>query len=85
MTAATIPEGGVQPEPDAQREGRTILVVGVDGSLPSWDAFAWAAGEARRSCGRVIAVFATPLVNLEGAIGVTGPVDYGALNRQETR
>ena len=81
MTAATIPDGGLQDDPAAHRDGRTILVVGVDGSPPSWDAFAWAAGEARRSCGRMIAVFATPLINLEVAMGVAAPIDYGAVEQ----
>ena len=38
-----------------------VIVVGLDGSPASWDAFCWAAGEAARSNGRLIAVFATPV------------------------
>jgi nucleotide-binding universal stress UspA family protein len=33
------------------------VVVGLDGSAPSWGAFWWAAGAARRSGRRIIAVF----------------------------
>jgi nucleotide-binding universal stress UspA family protein len=38
-----------------------VIVVGLDGSPASWDAFCWAAGEAARSNSRLIAVYATPL------------------------
>ena len=38
-----------------------VIVVGLDGSPASWDAFCWASGEAARSNGRLIAVYATPL------------------------
>jgi nucleotide-binding universal stress UspA family protein len=33
------------------------VVVGLDGSDTSWDAFWWACGEARRLCGQLVAVF----------------------------
>jgi nucleotide-binding universal stress UspA family protein len=62
-----------------KQDCRSVLVVGVDGSPPSWDAFAWAAGEARRCGGRMIAVFATPLVDPMAAVGVTAPMANGAL------
>lgn len=38
-----------------------VIVVGLDGSPTSWDAFCWAAGQAARCNGRLIAVYATPL------------------------
>ena len=38
------------------------IVIGVDGSAQSWDAFAWAAGEALRRNGRIVAVFVTSLL-----------------------
>lgn len=38
-----------------------VVVIGIDGSDTSWDAFWWACGEARRTSGRVIAVFVTPI------------------------
>jgi hypothetical protein len=40
-------------------DGSPTIVVGVDGTEPSWSAFWWACGEARRLSGRVIAVFVT--------------------------
>jgi DNA-binding MarR family transcriptional regulator/nucleotide-binding universal stress UspA family protein len=36
-----------------------VIVVGLDGSPASWDAFSWATGEAARDNGRLIAVYAT--------------------------
>jgi nucleotide-binding universal stress UspA family protein len=63
--------------------GRSVLVVGVDGTAPSWDAFAWAAGEARRSDGRIVAVFATALIEPEESFGVTAPLGYAVA--EETR
>lgn len=39
----------------------TVVVIGIDGSTTSWDAFWWACGEARRTFGRAIAVFVTPV------------------------
>jgi nucleotide-binding universal stress UspA family protein len=78
MTAIAIPQGSVRDDPAAERGDRSVLVVGVDGSRPSWDAFSWAAGEARRSNGRIIAVFATPLVGPEASMAVTAPMDFGA-------
>jgi DNA-binding MarR family transcriptional regulator/nucleotide-binding universal stress UspA family protein len=39
-----------------------VIVVGLDGSSASWDAFSWATGEAARDNGRLIAVYATSVV-----------------------
>jgi nucleotide-binding universal stress UspA family protein len=36
-----------------------VVVVGLDGSSTSWDAFYWACGEARRLEGRAVAVYVT--------------------------
>jgi nucleotide-binding universal stress UspA family protein len=77
MTAIATPQGALGDDTAAKRGGHLVIVVGVDGSRPSWDAFSWAAGEARRANGRIIAVFATPPVGAE-AMGVTAPMDYGA-------
>jgi nucleotide-binding universal stress UspA family protein len=38
-----------------------VIVVGLDGSPASWDAFCWAVGQAARGNGRLIAVYATPV------------------------
>jgi DNA-binding MarR family transcriptional regulator/nucleotide-binding universal stress UspA family protein len=53
-----------------------VIVVGLDGSPASWDAFAWATGEAARGNGRLIAVYATSAV---GAFGV--PSHYAAADQ----
>jgi nucleotide-binding universal stress UspA family protein len=53
-----------------------VIVVGLDGSPTSWDAFSWAAGEAVRARGRLIAVYVTPAVEPGVAAGV--PYDYAA-------
>jgi nucleotide-binding universal stress UspA family protein len=60
-----------------------VIVVGLDGSPSSWDAFSWAAGEAGRSNGRVVAVYVTPLTESAAAFGV--PFDYAGVEeaRQE--
>jgi nucleotide-binding universal stress UspA family protein len=51
-----------------------VIVVGVDGSPTSWDAFSWAAGEAVRSRGRLIVVYVMPFTERAAALGV--PYDY---------
>jgi nucleotide-binding universal stress UspA family protein len=53
-----------------------VIVVGLDGSPTSWDAFAWAAGEATRGYGTLTAVFATPLIEPVAPFGA--PFDYVA-------
>jgi nucleotide-binding universal stress UspA family protein len=55
-----------------------LIVVGVDGSASSWDAFAWAAGEALRSDGRIVVVFVTSIIEPEEAFGTTAPLGYAA-------
>jgi nucleotide-binding universal stress UspA family protein len=77
MTAVPVTEGKGGYD-EAEHSGRPVLVVGVDGSDPSWDAFAWAAGEARRCSGRIIVVFVTPLVEPEAALNIGAPYNYGA-------
>jgi nucleotide-binding universal stress UspA family protein len=76
MTATTIAQGKNEDNATADYVVRPILVVGVDGSAPSWDAFAWAAGEARRGNGRIVAVFVTSLIEPEEAFGTTAPIGY---------
>ena len=53
-----------------------VILVGLDGSPTSWDAFAWAAGEAIRTNGGLIAVYVAPAVEPGAGFGV--PIDYGA-------
>ena len=76
MTAVSVTEGKTGDNAAADHGGRPTLVVGVDGSAPSWDAFAWAAGEARRGNGRIAAVFVTSLIEPEEAFGTTAPLGY---------
>ena len=53
-----------------------VIVVGLDGSPASWDAFSWAAGEAVRAGGSLIAVYVTPVVEPVAAVGMY--FDYAA-------
>jgi nucleotide-binding universal stress UspA family protein len=65
----------------AGHTGTPTIVVGVDGSAPSWDALAWAAGEALRSNGRIVAVFVTSFMEPGEALGTTAPLGYAAASR----
>jgi nucleotide-binding universal stress UspA family protein len=56
-----------------------VIVVGLDGSPSSWDAFSWAAGEAARSNGKVVAVNVAPLTGVASAFGV--PFDYAGVEQ----
>jgi nucleotide-binding universal stress UspA family protein len=78
MTAVPVVEGKATDKVWADDVGRPTLVVGVDGTAPSWDAFAWAAGEARRGNGRIVAVFVTSIIEPEEALGTTAPLGYAA-------
>jgi nucleotide-binding universal stress UspA family protein len=56
-----------------------LIVVGLDGSSTSWDAFSWAVGEAIRSNGSLVAVYVTPEVEPVAAFGV--PLSYAAVEQ----
>jgi nucleotide-binding universal stress UspA family protein len=58
-----------------------VIVVGLDGSPGSWDAFCWAAGQATRARGRLIAVYVTP--GLPPVLPVDGYFDYAVETAQE--
>ncbi len=77
MTVVTVGEGGPGQGFVGECGGDPVLVVGVDGSPASWDAFLWAADQARRAHGRMIVVFAMPLVDRELAMAFNVPLDYG--------
>lgn len=62
----------------ADHVGSPMIVVGVDGSAPSWDAFSWAAGEALRSNGRIVAVFVSSRIEPGEALGGTAQLGYAA-------
>ncbi len=51
------PDPGRRPAVPAGGPAAPAVVVGLDGSETSWDAFWWACGEARRLGGRVLAAF----------------------------
>jgi nucleotide-binding universal stress UspA family protein len=53
-----------------------VIVVGLDGSPTSWDAFDWSAREAMRAHGRLIAVYVAPTVEPGAEFGA--PLNYGA-------
>jgi nucleotide-binding universal stress UspA family protein len=59
--------------------GAPALVVGLDGSPSSWDAFSWAAGVAARAQGRVVAVYVMPWPDPAAAFGA--PYDYDGVER----
>ncbi len=49
-----------------------VIVVGLDGSRASWDAFSWAVGEATRTRGRLVVVNVTaPDVDLAAIVGLS--------------
>jgi nucleotide-binding universal stress UspA family protein len=56
-----------------------VLVVGMDDSPPSWDAFSWAVGEAQRTNGQLVAVYATRLTTPNLAAAAAVPMDYAAV------
>jgi len=64
------------------------VVVGIDGSDTSWDAFCWACGETRRLGGRTVAVFVGPTAgaaSASAAASFTGAaVAYSAIQQSMT-
>jgi nucleotide-binding universal stress UspA family protein len=65
-----------------------LIVVGIDGSDTSWDAFCWACGETNRLGGRTIAVFVGPTSGAASATAsasFTGAVvPYGVIQQSMT-
>jgi nucleotide-binding universal stress UspA family protein len=57
-----------------------VIVVGIDGSQTSWDAFWWATGQARRLEGRIVAAFVSPTVDINMVVAsaafASAPCDY---------
>jgi nucleotide-binding universal stress UspA family protein len=75
----TQDRAGTRPKDcPGQAAGATVqvIVVGLDGSPTSLNAFCWAAGEAARGNGRLIAVYATPLTG--PFVPADVPFDYAA-------
>ena len=65
-----------------------VVLVGIDGSDTSWDAFHWACGETRRLAGRTVAVFVGPTSGATSATAAAafagGTVAYGAIEQTVT-
>jgi nucleotide-binding universal stress UspA family protein len=80
MAMAQDTEAGQLPHaPDRGDGAPPVIVVGLDGSPSSWDAFSWAAGEAARSKGRLVAVNVTPYTDAAASFGV--PFDYAGVEQ----
>lgn len=74
--------------PGGSPDCTAAVVVGLDGSQTSWDAFWWACGEARRLGGHVVAVFVSSCADAgmamaTAAVGVS-LCDYAAAERSAT-
>jgi nucleotide-binding universal stress UspA family protein len=73
---------------DACRSLGPLIVVGIDGSDTSWDAFSWACGETNRLGGRTVAVFVGPTsgaASASASAALTGAVvPYGAIQESMT-
>jgi nucleotide-binding universal stress UspA family protein len=59
------------------RAAPPVIVVGLDGSPTSWDAFFWAAGEALGGDGTLVAVYVLPVAEPAAAFAV--PFDYASV------
>jgi nucleotide-binding universal stress UspA family protein len=78
---AMTPDTSASPERESEiavNNGARVIVivVGLDGSPTSWDAFAWAAGAAARGNGRLVVVHVMPLT--EPAV-FDAPFDYAGV------
>lgn len=64
-----------------------VVVIGVDGSATSWDAFSWGCGEALRLGARTVAVFVTSGAETSAvAVAAAMPgvmVDYAEIERTD--
>jgi nucleotide-binding universal stress UspA family protein len=70
---------GSQDSVGALSSTAPLIVVGLDGSSTSWDAFSWAAGEAIRSNGSLVAVYVTPEVEPVATFGAS--LGYAAVEQ----
>jgi nucleotide-binding universal stress UspA family protein len=71
--------GSQEPSVGAVGSTAPLIVVGLDGSSTSWDAFSWAAGEAMRSNGSLVAVYVTPEVEPVATFGAS--LGYAAVEQ----
>lgn len=58
--------------PERENRGESTIVVGVDGSSSSWDAFFWACGEARRLDRRLVVAFVTARGDVTSSLAAIG-------------
>jgi nucleotide-binding universal stress UspA family protein len=79
MAMAQHTGAGRRPDAPDRNVVAPVIVVGLDGSPSSWDAFCWAAGEALRSNGKVVAVHVLPLTEAAAAFGA--PYDCAGLEQ----
>jgi nucleotide-binding universal stress UspA family protein len=64
MTQDLAPGGSTRLPRQPADPAAQVIVVGLDGSPASWDAFCWAVGQAIRGHGSLIAVYATSAATL---------------------
>jgi nucleotide-binding universal stress UspA family protein len=75
MALTPSPKRPVQPTVAEGTRAATVIV-GLDGSDTSWDAFWWACGECRRVGGRIMALFVSSTAG--SGVSVAAP-DFAAL------
>ncbi len=80
------PGPGRGPALPARGSATAAVLVGLDGSGTSWDAFWWACGEARRLGGRVVAVFVSSSIDASMAAMASAAVgvavsDYAVVDQ----
>ena len=78
MTHARAAQPGPDSSDPAVGATAPVIVVALDGSPTSWDAFSWAAGAAVRANGRLLAVYVTPAIEPVAAVTVGVPLDWAA-------
>ena len=75
----TPPQDGSRTSPGRSEAAAPVIVVGVDGSPTSWDAFTWAAKAAKRAGDRLLAVYVMSSAEPAAAFGVS--FDYAGIEQ----
>ena len=75
--------GPLAPGPGESPAERAAVVVGLDGSETSWDAFTWACGESRRMGGQTIAVFVSHLAVTGSAAMISAATGIAVCDHEE--
>jgi nucleotide-binding universal stress UspA family protein len=68
-----IDEMDLKPNPSTRGEKAqraNVIVVGIDASPSSWNAYSWSRGEAKRMGGRIVAVYVSPVSDFGYAMAV---------------